>query len=436
MPSNPLDTFLEELLQSQGPEAVTDSLSWLGAFVVSKSGVIVAANAPMVELLELSHEFLIGLPIFDVITSDDQDPMRDRLQTSDSIPYVLTLPRKEEKARQLLITPRYLNVDGVEYRLSAVSDVSEVTELKGAENRFQVVFSAAGIGIARVNLHGHFLECNEKLCDIVGYSEEALLSLSFQDITHPDDLDEDLQYVQELLSGERSIYSMQKRYLHSAGHYLWVRLTVTLVKDALDEPQYFVSVVQDISAEKAAETATEQLTQVLENLSMTDGLTGLGNRRKFDTALHNEWRRARRQGSCVSLILADIDQFKAFNDKQGHVAGDDCLRAIAKVLQQYGNRVSDCVARYGGEEFVILLPGVALVDAIDIAENCRQAVERSAIGQTSDQQGALITISLGVAQMIPGEEDAPESLISAADHQLYEAKRDGRNRVKPPPKKT
>lgn len=433
MLSNPLDIFLEQLLESQGPEAVTNSLSWLGAFVVSKNGVIVSANAPMFELLQQGPEFLIGLPIFDVITNDDQEPMRERLSAADSIPYVLTLPRKEGKARQLLITPRYLNANGVDYRLSAVSDVSEVTELKGAENRFQVVFSAAGIGIARVNLHGHFLECNEKLCEILGYSEEKLLSVSFQDITHPDDLDEDLQYVQELLSGERSIYSMQKRYVHSAGHYLWVRLTVTLVKDALNEPQYFVSVVQDISAEKAAQTATEQLTQVLENLSMTDGLTGLGNRRKFDTALHNEWRRARRQGSAVSLVLADIDHFKTFNDVQGHVAGDDCLKEIAQALQQYGNRVSDCVARYGGEEFVILLPGVPLTDAIDIAENCRQAVERRRIGQSTEGDGPRVTISLGVAQLIPGEDDAPESLIDAADHRLYEAKRDGRNRVKPSP---
>jgi len=431
MLSNPLDVFLEELLQSEGPEAVTDSLSWLGAFVVSKEGVIVAANAPMFELLGQGPDFLIGLRIYDVLTEGDKQSMRNRLSAADSMPYVLTLPNKENKARQLLITPRYLNAGGVEHRLSAVKDVSEGSELKGTENRYQAIFGAAGIGIARVNSQGRFLEANEKLCEVLGYSEQVLLSLRFQDITHADDLDQGLEYTRELLVGERAIFSIQKRYLHRAGHYIWAKLTVTLVRDALEQPQYFVSLVQDISAEKAAQAAAEQLNEVLENLSTTDGLTGLYNRRKFDAQLNKEWLRARRLGSPVSLILADIDHFKTYNDQHGHVAGDDCLKEIAQILQQYGNRVSDCVARYGGEEFAILLPGIALNHAINIAENCRKAAERRAIPLSSEENDSVVTLSLGVAEVIPEKGDEPESLIEAADKRLYDAKDDGRNRVMP-----
>jgi diguanylate cyclase (GGDEF)-like protein len=119
--------------------------------------------------------------------------------------------------------------------------------------------------------------------------------------------------------------------------------------DGVNEPLYFVSLIQEITAEKQAEAATEKLNQALENLSFTDGLTGIGNRRKFDTALSNEWRRARREKTRIALILADIDHFKEFNDELGHLAGDECLKKIASTLEQHANRVSDCVARYGGD---------------------------------------------------------------------------------------
>ncbi|EED33223.1 diguanylate cyclase with PAS/PAC sensor [gamma proteobacterium NOR5-3] len=160
-------------------------------------------------------------------------------------------------------------------------------------------------------------------------------------------------------------------------------------------------------------------------------LTGIGNRRKFDTALSNEWRRARREKTGIALILADIDHFKRFNDELGHLAGDDCLKGIAATLEQHANRVSDCVARYGGEEFVILLPGVDLKDALNIAEECRIAVEALGIAMDGDDTTSVTTISLGVAEVDPSREASPKALIDAADHTMYQAKRAGRHRVMP-----
>ena len=430
---NPLDRFFSKVLSETGPEVITSSLSWLGAFVISKDGVIIAANAQFCELLQQDPDDLIGASTLSVITGDETLPMQQRFEHSDSTPYTLKLAVKDGDIKRVRVTPHCFSVHGARYQLAAIRDISRYSELRDTEHQYQEVFSAAGIGIARVNLDGSWLECNKKLSEIVGYGQAELMSMTFQDITHPDDLNEDLLYLQELLSGTRTSYSMEKRYRHKLGHYLWVRLTVTLVKDLLKQPRYFVSLVQDISAEKQAEEASEALKQALEDLSLTDGLTGIGNRRKFDTALSNEWRRASRQGSRVSLIMADIDHFKSYNDEHGHLAGDECLKKIAAVLPAYGNRVSDCIARYGGEEFVILLPDVALADAVRIAEHCRCAVQNLGISRDGDTHSSkdVVTISLGVAEATPKPEDLADVLIKNADQQLYAAKHGGRNQVSP-----
>ncbi|MFK8042552.1 diguanylate cyclase [Congregibacter sp.] len=428
-----LDDFFEKLLQEHGPEAVTRSLDWLGAFVITQNSIIIAANTAFCELMEREPAELIGTIVSTVITPDEQTAMEKRFADNDTRPYALKLSLDNNRIKQVMVTPHSFPVDDTTYRLAAFTDVSEYERIKESENRFKTVFGAAGIGIARVNLDGGWLECNQKLCDILGYEEDELLKLTFQDITHPDDLNEDLKYVNEMLAGTRTTYSMQKRYRHKQGHYFWIRLTVTLVTDAAQQPQYFVSLIQDITAEKQAEAAADKLNEALAELSMTDGLTGIGNRRKFDTALANEWRRAYRNKTEVALIIADIDNFKLYNDHWGHLAGDDCLKAIANTIQEYGNRVSDCVARYGGEEFVILLPGVSLSEAVSIAEHCRQSVEHLAISREDEHPNSVVTISLGVSAVLPTPEDPCEILVDAADHALYEAKDSGRNMVKPSP---
>lgn len=431
---DPLDSFFAELCLAEGAQAITDSLSWLGPFVITQDGIIISANAEFCALLEQDSQTVVGTAALDVIVVDEKEPMQARFAHNDTSPYTLKLALKNDLVKLVRVNPHLLSLNGKTCRLAAFIDMSENAALKREGDRHQQVFSAAGIGIARVNLDGSWLECNDKLCEILGYSQDELLKMSFQDITHPDDLNTDLHYVEEVLDGTRETYSMDKRYLHRKGHYIWARLTVTVVKDMADQPQYFVSLIQEITAEKEAEATRKQLNDALEKLSVTDGLTGIGNRRKFDAALSNEWRRARREKTSIALILADIDNFKLFNDELGHLAGDDCLKAIATTLEQHANRVSDCVARYGGEEFVILLPGVDLKDALNIAEECRKAVEGLGIARGDNGTASVTTISLGVAEIDPSLEGSPKALIDAADHEMYEAKRVGKNTVMPRPK--
>ena len=166
----------------------------------------------------------------------------------------------------------------------------------------------------------------------------------------------------------------------------------------------------------------------LEKLSRQDGLTGIANRRYFDSYLVTEVRRAAREKAPVSLILSDVDHFKAFNDCYGHQAGDDCLRRVAAALSSAGRRPADLAARYGGEEFAMVLPGTVLDGAVDVAQAVSRVIGGLAIPHARSAVDQNVTLSQGVVSLIPEKESASEDLIQHADQALYQAKQQGRNR--------
>lgn len=165
----------------------------------------------------------------------------------------------------------------------------------------------------------------------------------------------------------------------------------------------------------------------LEHVSMTDGLTGLANRRHFDQHLEKEWDRARRSDLPVSLIMIDIDYFKLFNDEYGHPAGDHCLRQVARALADISKRPADLVSRYGGEEFVIILPQTE--DPGSVAQACRATIERLRIPHGCSPVADVVTISAGVCTLTPRSGMGQDLLTKEADVALYEAKKSGRNKV-------
>ncbi|MGE7955687.1 sensor domain-containing diguanylate cyclase [Pseudomonas sp. NPDC089530] len=167
----------------------------------------------------------------------------------------------------------------------------------------------------------------------------------------------------------------------------------------------------------------------LQTLVLQDGLTGLANRRHLERNLELEWRRAARQRSSISLIMLDIDHFKTFNDRYGHVAGDHCICAVAQAIKQSVHRPSDLAVRYGGEEFAILLPDTEPGGAYVLAENIRLAVQALAIDH-AENAGGVVTISLGVYTCVPASSDF-NTLLTRADSALYMAKRSGRNQTVP-----
>ena len=183
-------------------------------------------------------------------------------------------------------------------------------------------------------------------------------------------------------------------------------------------------------ADRLAEqdAALRQTNAQLSDLASTDGLTSLANRRQFDERLEAERSRAVRDRKPLALILIDVDHFKKFNDRYGHLPGDDCLRKVAEVFRDAARRPGDLASRTGGEEFALLLPGANLADAVGVAEAVRAKVEALGL-EHLDNAGGKVTVSCGVAALGPRQDQSLRSLLDAADAALYRAKREGRNRV-------
>lgn len=167
----------------------------------------------------------------------------------------------------------------------------------------------------------------------------------------------------------------------------------------------------------------------LSRLALTDALCGIPNRRGFDERLEREWRRCQRTERSLSLIMIDVDHFKAFNDQYGHPAGDECLRCIARIIDDAFDRPGDMVARYGGEEFACIVPETTVGGAVALAERLRTVVSEALIIHESSPVHPYVTISIGIASMIPDYIRKPQILLERADEALYSAKHTGRNRV-------
>ncbi|MHB8798303.1 MAG: ligand-binding sensor domain-containing diguanylate cyclase [Thermoanaerobaculia bacterium] len=219
------------------------------------------------------------------------------------------------------------------------------------------------------------------------------------------------------------------RFAQTVAFRVFVVLAALLFAYALHRLRVRRMAVQERQLNRLVAEKTEALAEAnarLEELSLSDSLTGIANRRQFDRRLEEEWRRCWRFDLPLAEVLLDVDFFKAYNDAFGHPAGDECLRRVAGALSDRLRRAGDLVARYGGEEFVALLPGLSLADAFSVAEQLRTRVEALRIPHPAGPD-AVVTVSAGVASIVPGP--GPSSLLtSSADAALYEAKRRGRNR--------
>lgn len=185
----------------------------------------------------------------------------------------------------------------------------------------------------------------------------------------------------------------------------------------------------DVTSAVSRERILREQALEMRAFSHIDGLTGIANRRRYDECIENEFRRARRNTTLLSLIMVDIDYFKNYNDNYGHQAGDVCLKAVATALNGGLHRPGDLLARYGGEEFVVVLPCTNPEGAYLIAENMRVRVEALNISHAASNVADHVTISLGVASLVPHHSRELDELQVAADKALYQAKHEGRNRV-------
>ena len=288
------------------------------------------------------------------------------------------------------------------------------TRLREAEERFRRSFEDAAIGMALVGTDGRWLRVNRSLCEIVGYPEEELLGKTFQDITHPDDLEIGLVELPRMLAGEVRTQQIEKRYLRKDGNVVWVLLTISLVHDEGDEPLYFVTQVQDVTGRKRME-------ERLRRQALHDSLTGLPNRQLFVDRLGHALRRTRRHGNRVAVLFMDLDKFKVVNDSLGHEAGDLLLTVVAQRLQRC-LRPEDTLARFGGDEFVVLIDAVHdPAQAVQVAERITEDLRRPFILTGRE---LYVAASIGIAMGHARTHD-PDGLLREADTAMYRVKGEG-----------
>lgn len=264
---------------------------------------------------------------------------------------------------------------------------------------------------------------------LLGWSQSSWVSAQdWADRIHP----EDRERVVSFCMGQSQAgadHEADYRALTKDNGYVWIRDVVHVVRNATGAVESLVGFMFDISERKQTEEKLLALQQELEALSFKDGLTGIANRRQFDASLAREWERAVDSRLPLSLILLDVDLFKQYNDLYGHLQGDQCLVKIAQALVQAAVGPRDLVARFGGEEFVILLPETDAHGARQVAERCQRLIEKLGMTHDSSPHGHRVTASLGLGTLVPEADLTATALVGAADHCLYAAKQNGRNRI-------
>ncbi|MDQ2697038.1 MAG: EAL domain-containing protein [Pseudomonadota bacterium] len=288
--------------------------------------------------------------------------------------------------------------------------------LRESEASARATFEQAAVGITHVAPDGRWLRVNQKFCAIVGYTAEELVQRRFQDLTHADDLDADLEHRRRLFGGEIQTYSLEKRYLRRDGSDIWVNVTVSLLRDPAGEPKYSITVVEDITERRRYE-------EQLEHQANYDALTELPNRNLLNDRLRQAIAHAQRTDRLLALLLLDLDRFKVINDSLGHGAGDALLQEVARRLVA-SLRGVDTVARLGGDEFVILVADVARTE--DIAHVAEKILDRLSLPLHFLGQELFVTASIGIS-LYPRDGEQGEALLKNADTAMYRAKHQGAN---------
>lgn len=263
---------------------------------------------------------------------------------------------------------------------------------------------------------------------LLGWTPESWVGVNdWVERMHPEDRD----YVVEFCVTQSQAgvdHEADYRALTKDGGYVWIRDVVHVIRNE-GKVEALVGFMFDISERKKTEEHLLRLQKQLEAFSFSDGLTGIANRRMFDTVLEREWAQAQRSQKPLSLILADIDFFKQYNDCYGHMKGDECLKRVAQTLSLAANRPRDFIARMGGEEFVWILPETDAASAREVAHKCLHLVRQAQIPHEASQVSSLLTLSLGVGTVVPSHQASALGFIEKVDELLYLAKHNGRKRA-------
>jgi diguanylate cyclase (GGDEF)-like protein/PAS domain S-box-containing protein len=296
--------------------------------------------------------------------------------------------------------------------------------LLAKEADFRLLAEQSSDMVTRIGLDERILYASPSCARVVGWDSSQIVGTAALAGINAEDLPRVQQTVNALKLGEAEEARIIYRNRHRTKREIWIEtaLRVTRLPET-GEIDGVVAISRDMTEHKDLENK-------LASLAISDGLTGLANRRHFDERLQEECAKARRDGTPLSLLLIDVDHFKKFNDQYGHQAGDGCLRSISRILAEQARRPADLAARYGGEEFVLLLPNTDAEGCQQVGQWVRQALQEFGMLHALNPPSKRVTVSLGGATSLPagGAADCV-SFVAAADRALYAAKDGGRDRL-------
>lgn len=421
---------LETIIDHVGAYVYTKDLA--GRYTYANKMVCELFNRPLEQVIGATDEEFFNLSISNELRSNDRHVL-DQGEQIESEETDITLTG-ETYIFWTVKLPLY-SPDGSIVGMCGVStDITERKKTEQAvhesEEKHRIMFMDSPDAYLIIR-DGLFVDCNR--------ASEAMLRTDRTRIIGrtPDSLSPKFQ-PDGKESSQSAKENIKEAFRNGSNTFEWVHrrldgsdffVEVSIAPMLLEGKQTFFTCWRDITERKQAEQALKESKRALEALSSTDGLTGIANRRRFDEALSLEYARHTRSGAELSLIMLDIDHFKTFNDTYGHIAGDDCLRQIGRVMADCASRSADLAARYGGEEFACILPETDHVGAVIIAERIRRAIQTLAIPHKASETADCITASLGVVTMHCQTEGSFINLIAQADELLYRAKSRGRNRV-------
>jgi diguanylate cyclase (GGDEF)-like protein/PAS domain S-box-containing protein len=413
------DHRFRDLLESQADAIV----------IVNDAGEIVLVNEQTVKMFGYTREELISAPVEILLPRDLRErhsAYRDRYSANPHLRpmgtgHDLCARRKDGTEFPVEVSLSMLTSEDCQLITGRIADITArkqaEADLQEAEEHFRLAFESTPIGMALVALDGHFVRVNRALCEITGHPEQRLLASTLQDITHPDDVEADLDKLQELIAGKIRAYQTERRHLNAFGHAVWSTLSVSLVRDGRGDPIHFITQLEDISERKLMEDR-------LRRLADYDSLTGVRNRRQFEHDLAFQINRCQRYGEQAAMLMIDLDGFKEVNDTYGHRAGDEVLKAVANAIRKR-LRSTDTVARLGGDEFAVLLPHISPAKATAVADELVRCIAGIRINA-----GAHIfspRASIGVAD-IDESARGKDAILAEADEAMYTQKRARRNR--------
>jgi diguanylate cyclase (GGDEF)-like protein/PAS domain S-box-containing protein len=400
--------------------------------IVNDHGHITLVNAQAERMFGYRRQELIGQSISDLIPkrvrAQHRRHVRDYVRDADARPMGGELElyglRKDGTEFPVEISLSPLETDEGMMVSSAIRDTTSrrrsLAELATAEQLFRGAFDGSPIGMALTDGEGSIVRVNHALCALVGATPKQLTGKGFDVLVHPLEETDGGAAFGALLSGERTHYRDETRFLHAGGTPIWVAIQATTINDGEGELRRLLVQVQDITHRRRYE-------ENLQYLATHDPLTGLHNRASFAEQLDIHADLVRRYGSDGALLLLDLDHFKYVNDTLGHQAGDQLIARVAKVLAAR-LRESDVLARLGGDEFAALLPRATVQQAERVAEELLDALRAERIA-VPGANGRAMTASIGVAMFDAADDLRGEDVLVNADIAMYDAKEAGRNQL-------